>query len=257
MLFRSRIVNGLTHRELTDLAQLYVNSVADGGRRGLLLQILSMRLDANALARLSRYFGYDGTLSAIQEAAPSKALAFALAVGGGVVAGPVPGVSPMTTVGRTIQGVSPVAQYINWSPTEIYLDLRTAPLGSLTVAGALYETGSVLATSAGIAFGVGYTAGSAAAYLVQTYDPALWQTIGGTVATAVTNIQTAATEILQGQFEQAMGTLFGLNSTQRSGMSSYGGDYDNSQSWCDFATYSGGCLINSGCGGDPTGNDWP
>ena len=96
----TRIVNGLTHRELTDLAQLYVNSVADGGRRGLLLQILSMRLDANALARLSRYFGYDGTLSAIQEAAPSKALAFALAVGGGVVevVGPVATTPPLCWV---------------------------------------------------------------------------------------------------------------------------------------------------------------
>ncbi len=87
---------------------------------------------------------------------------------------PAGGGGPSPTVGMTLY--------------EIYLDFRTAPIGSLSVSGALYETasfaGSKLFGPYG-AFTTGYALGTALSDLIQNYAPDLWVDIGEYVAADV------------------------------------------------------------------------
>lgn len=60
-------------------------------------------------------------------------------------------------------------------------DFRTAPVGNLSVPGALSETLSFAGGRLIAAWGVGYAVGTGISQLIQTYDPSLDDAIGGTV----------------------------------------------------------------------------
>ena len=68
---------------------------------------------------------------------------------------------------------------------EIYLEFRTAAIGSLSVEAALYETAAFAGANLGTAFGVGLTIGTGIDWLIQTLDPPLWNMIGDTEGTIV------------------------------------------------------------------------
>jgi hypothetical protein len=138
-----------------------------------------------------------------------------------------------------------VGKWLHFTPYEIYLDLRTAPVGALGVTGALYETSLALTPAIVSSFGLGYTAGTIAADLIQTYSPALWDAIGGTVAEMVNNIHAAASLAAQGQLQEAAGELFGLTPSVTGAMAGYGGDYGVAGAW---AAMEGG---DTWCGDKP------
>jgi hypothetical protein len=72
----SDLFDSLTAAELSDLAQLYVNAVAESGVRPRLLAVLTQRLDTKRLWRLSQFFGYGPVHDAIAMGAPTKMRGF-------------------------------------------------------------------------------------------------------------------------------------------------------------------------------------
>jgi hypothetical protein len=228
------LIDNLSDRELSDLGALYTTANADTGHLPQLLSVLALRLDGVRLGRISKYFGYAPVYEAVLHFAPQKVQDFSQNTSSSY-ASPIVGIHTMAGLG----------QWMNYTPQEIYLDLRTAPVGALGVTGALYESAAALATGTGIAYGVGYTAGSAAASLIQTYSPSLWDAIGGTVAGAVQNIQNAASLASEGKYEQSMGTLFGLTPTVSKDQSSFGGDYGVSNPWENYV--GGGTCVDHYC----------
>jgi hypothetical protein len=225
------LLDRLTDKEMGDLARLYVAATGDAARGGRLLLVFASRLDAVRLGRVSKFFGHAPTYEAILRIAPEKASEFSRHTDPNYA-------SP--SAGAQVLGAG---QYLDMTPNEIYLDLRTAPVGALSATAALYETGMILATQVGIAFGAGYSAGTAAAHLIETYSPGLYVAIGATVAGMVDQISLAGSLASQGQLEQATGALFGLDSFSSDAMETFGGDYGAADAWEFFST--GG---NAGCG---------
>lgn len=112
--------------------------------------------------------------------------------------------------GVAIVEASGPAPTVDMTPYEIYLDFRTAPVGSLTVTASLYEAGVYIGTRVSAAFGAGYAVGTAANELIETYDPELEETIGGTVAQMLQQLQDAVTAAAQGGIEKSFDSLFGV-----------------------------------------------
>lgn len=247
------LVDSMTDRELHDLAQLYVNASADTSRMQSLLPVLANRLDAGRLARISKHFGYAATYDAVVRVAPAKAFeftqrsspAYAAPATGAVIAPPRAVASGMGQSLKSGTGfASPAAdigRFLDMTPNEIYLDFRTAPVGALGPTGALYETANVLAVGVGRAATVGVMVGTVARRLIETYSPELYDAIGGTVAAAVDNIESANGAVSRGHYEEAAGDLFGLSPDVRGAMEGYGGDYGAAEDWYDNVI-SGGCM---------------
>ncbi|MCC9595948.1 MULTISPECIES: hypothetical protein [unclassified Rubrivivax] len=172
------VIDNLTDIELSNLKQFYAAANFDANRESRLLPILAYRLNAKRLARIARHFGYAETYAAVSGYSPEKLVSFSVAYANE----PAPA--------AVAQGGG-IGRFLGFTPHEIYLDFRTAPVGSLGVTGALYETAAVLGSAISVSYGAGYTAGSAAAYLIETYSPSTWDAIGGTVAGMVDNMTQA------------------------------------------------------------------
>jgi hypothetical protein len=231
------LISHLSDLELSHLAQLYTSARVDSGRQDMLLPILAQRLSGAALAKVSRHFGYEATYEAVARMAPQKLSEFdGLAIR--TTRAPVPGAALVQRAGVHTDAGTGVGKWLDYTPTEIYLDMRTAPVGSLTVQGALFETTAVLAATTWASYNTGYEVGTVVGQLIQTYDPPLWDAIGGTVAVAVENIQNAGSLYSQGQYEASAGALFGLDYSATYNMQHWGGDYTSAYSWeCFFDTW--------------------
>lgn len=240
----SKLVDNLSNRELHDLAQLYVNAVADTGRQARLLDVLAWRLDATRLTRLSKHFGYADVDAAIVRSAPSKESAFSQSSSAAYVA-PVAGT---LVVGAAASGGGAVAmagigQYLDMTPYEIYLDFRTAPVGALSVQGALYETGTVMYQGAFVAFVGGYLVGTEFADLCQTYDLPLWDAISNIVGVTMEAITNAVTPVTLGSALKNTVGIYGVTSSQYSSFSNLSGDYEETEDWTTYYGGGGGCRI--------------
>jgi hypothetical protein len=142
-------LDGMEDAELRDLAQLYVDANADARRKGSALHVFATRLDGKRLARLGRFFGYHEMNAAVLEVAPLKAhplaaattIAQAAPVPHAALAGrPTPGsLQPLAGGAMPLGGARP-APNVEMSIYEIYMDFRTAPVGSLSARAAIYET---------------------------------------------------------------------------------------------------------------------
>jgi len=164
------IVHSLSDRELTDLASTYKRA----GGKTTLLRTLSKSVDAAGLARVTSAFNGVSFGGRISPDAPTAA-----------------------------------APNVDMTIEEIYLDFRTAPAGSLSVEGALYETGVFVGVRASGAFGAGYTVGTGISYLIETYDPELEMAIGGTISNMLDQMAAAASALAMGKLQAAMDRLFG------------------------------------------------
>lgn len=74
---------------------------------------------------------------------------------------------------------------------EIYLDFRTAPVGSLSPASAMSETALFASQRVLPAAAAGTAIGTGINYLIETYDPSLSDAIGGTIAGSIEAAQAA------------------------------------------------------------------
>lgn len=252
------MVSGLSELELGDLAQLYVDAVSDANHRPVLLHLAASRLSGRTLGRLSKHFGFSPVYEAVVQSAPGKAHEF-LAHSHATNPAPTPGnfgrhrrfagtalhlpgashsfdhLQTTRSFGMLKTGfmrTQGVGQYLFHTPYEIYLSFRTAPVGSLGVSGALYETATLLGKQAAFWFAAGYSAGTVISNLIQTYAPELHTTIGGTIAGMVDNYDTAAGLAQQGEWQGAAAAVFGLTPLQRSAVfDSLGGDFGVAYEW--------------------------
>ena len=244
------LLHSLSDVELAHLSQLYTNAVTDAGHAAHLQNILASRLEAPDLARVSKYFGYAPMAAAVSVAAPQKSFAFEQIADTATVS-PTPGARPLAVQPSRV-GVNLVGsgQFLNDTPTQVYLSFRTAPAGSLGVSGALFEAGVVISQGACLACHGGTAASNVVRGLVQTYDPELEDAIGGPIDHMIVSYTTSWNQTLRGNWQESLGTDFILNNQQINIATLHGGDYGVTVEWEDVATGgagSGSCGMDREC----------
>jgi hypothetical protein len=227
----SRIAR-LSDRELDGIAR-HASQGAPGDRAAL-LKLFATRLDGASLVRVSHAFGRAPVEAAVRTYAdPATRAAFALGVmgleappeGGGGGTNPYPSPSPpRPTVDMTLE--------------EIYLEFRTAPVGSLSPAGALAETAQFVGVRLSAAGWAGTQIGGAISWLIQNYAPELDNAIGATIATMFDNFWLATDEVHQGHYEAAFDDLFGFPVTWSSNP---WGDWDITTPMVFYYQATGSC----------------
>jgi len=231
------IISRLSDKELNDIAVLYNSSPQ--AANGTLLRTLATRLDGASLTKVAKAFGKLDTQRAVMAYSSANVQQEFIAQVGTTIG--VPSVASTQLSSATIpKGFSPMgAPNTDMSLPEIYLDFRTAPVGSLGAASALSETLIYAGTRLSPAVAVGTTIGSVIHELIETYDPDLDDVIGGTIQAAADNMSEAGTELQQGQMEQAGDALFGTP-VGKSG--DYDGDWNVGESYEFFeGGGTGGC----------------
>lgn len=277
----AKLLDGLSDAELSDLAQLYINAASDNGNPARLFNILANRLDAKRLNRVSQHFGFTVTYSAIAASAPNKIQDF-LSQANPNRNGPVPGELRFGANGRYapqklqqpnamysayrihnanyivggsagprfVKTAGGFGQFMNYTPYEIYLSFRTAPIGALAVEGALYETAVVLSSTLLPAYGTGYAIGTYVVNpLINNYAPNLGNAIGASVAAIVdvlSNSWTGGTSI-SGQAQMSAATSFMVSPAQYTGFSTLSGDFGVTSSFTDYVSSGGSCFTRSKC----------
>lgn len=186
----SRFVTRLSNKELQRIAYYYYAS--NGGKSPQLLKVFAQRLDSKSLMRIAGAFGYANVQTAIDSYAPAIVQREFRAH---VAAGLVPMTAAPDSSRFTVMPMSGPAPTVDMTLEEIYLDFRTAPVGNLSVPGALSETLSFAGGRLIAAWGVGYAVGTGISQLIQTYDPPLDDAIGGTVDESIKILQNDALAI--------------------------------------------------------------
>lgn len=275
-------VDGLSEAELSDLAQLYINAAADNGKPARLFNVLAHRLDPRRLERISRHFGFAATYAAISASSPEKIQAF-LTLANPNHLGPTPGemrfgpygryaagqraasrrepdrgipalrqasyAASFASAPRFIKTAGGFGQFMNYTPYEIYLSFRTAPVGALAVEGALYETTVVLSSTLASAYGTGYAIGTYIINpLINNYAPSLGNTIGAGVAAVVdtlTNSWSGGTATA-GQAQQSAAIFFMVTPAQYTSFSTTSGDFGVTSDFTSYVSGGGSCFVRSG-----------
>lgn len=198
-------IDGLSPVELRVLAQLYTNACIDAAWSPRLLPLFATRLNGRRLARLSAHFGFGPTYGAVIQYAPGKAQEFlqysdvnsrppvagftqvAMHREAAFESGPVH--SDYQDIPRPhLQRTGAFGDFLNFTPYEIYLSFRTAPVGALGVTGAIWESTAILSRGIGLAWTGGFAVGSAIAPIIQQQAPGLWDAIGETINTIIENL---------------------------------------------------------------------
>lgn len=78
--------------------------------------------------------------------------------------------------------------------------------------------------------------------MIETYDPSLWDAIGGTVSGMYDQYRSAADLMSQGQLLAGLGALFGSSPMQRWDFSHTDGDYACTEQWTDWFLKDG-CTV--------------
>jgi hypothetical protein len=201
----NKLVHALTSHELADLATLYKRA----GGTTTLLELMAKHVDADGLTLVASAFGQYETEAAAASYSPKAIFTEFQSLPVKAAAAASPAIAARVITANAIAAAGGAAPTVDMTPYEIYLDFRTAPIGSLTVTASLYEAGVFIGTKVSTAFGVGYAAGTVTNDLIETYDPELEETIGGTVAEMLQQLQNAVTALSQGSVEEAFDNLFG------------------------------------------------
>jgi len=168
------VVSRLSDLELADLVTLY--GAASGGRQHELVTVLGNRISNAQMTRLSSAFNQPTTL---MQSAPK---------------------------GATVNGPEVT---LDMSIYEVYLEFRTATVGSLSVGASMAQTAMYTAGWVSAAWGAGYTAGTGAAILMERYMPGTWEGIGNTIGAAVNGFNSATNFLAQGSYQQQIDATFG------------------------------------------------
>ncbi|GGA05730.1 hypothetical protein [Dyella caseinilytica] len=210
------VIRHLSDRELFDLASRYNESTSAGNRP--LMATFAKRLGDKSLVRVANAFGKQQVLDAVNQYASPEVRAAAL-----------PKLNAIAPDSLRIQPMT--APTTDMSIEDIYLEFRTAQVGSLSPASALSETASFAGRNILLAYWVGNQIGTQINNAINTYDPSLGDAIGGTVYGMVNAIQSAANDVSQGSMLKSVDDLFGSpvwDSHQ------YWGDYDDMMPMYDF-----------------------
>jgi hypothetical protein len=135
---------------------------------------------------------------------------------------------------------SPPRPTVDMTLEEIYLEYRTAPVGSLSPAGALSETAQFAGVRLSGAFGTGYSIGTGISWLIRNFAPNLNDAIGDTIAAMIENFWNASSEVEEGHYEAAFDDLFGFPVTNSSDP---WGDWDISDPMMFYYQATDSCVF--------------
>jgi hypothetical protein len=192
------LLNNLSDRELQELARSYAFSTQ--GKEQPLLKVFAQNLSDQGLVRAARAFGEKSVGEAVKlYASPNVRSAFAQKL-----------LTENPTSLPTSEFVTPMtAPTLDMTILEIYLEFRTAPVGSVGPTAAIAETSMFAAKNIAIAASVGWAIGTQISNLIETYDPSLNDAIGGTVAGMVDATNQSWSQLRQGQYQASFDALFG------------------------------------------------
>lgn len=245
-----RVIDNLTDRELHDLASAYNGAL--GGRHANALDSLAKKLDGKRLARVAGAFGYIPVSIAVSTHATSEVQVAFEEKAKRSAATPSSGKATIFAAPTTDMTIY-----------EIYLEYRTAPIGSLTARSAIAETAIFSGSRLLPAFGAGYEVGTGINYLITNYAPDLGDAIGGTIYGMIQNINAAASNIQRGQYEQGLDNLLGGSIGARGDVTgNYSGDYGVSGAYNSYMhdghicidpnfKITGGVHTNANCDPNP------
>jgi hypothetical protein len=222
----NKLVHALTSHELADLATLYKQR---SGGATTLLELMAKHVDADGLTLVASAFGQTETAAAAASYAPRAVYTAFKSLAAREAAVASPAIAQAENVGDAVV-TDAAAPTVDMTPYEIYLDFRTAPNGSLSILGALYEAGVFITFRVSIAYGAGYATGTVVNDLIETYDPDLETTIGGTVSEMVQQVQNAITAAAQGELEESFDNLFGIPISYNNP-----GDFDVTEEMADLS----------------------
>lgn len=226
-----QIVSHLSDRELADIAYFYRQSAPTGDNQ--LLMILAQKLDSSSLVRVAKAFGSNATRAAVKTFAPKdvqEAFVQQLAITPNV-----PTSEEALPSALAFGGAHTMEPNHFMTIPEIYLDFRTAPVGSLGVGAALTETAIYSGTSLMAAWGVGYEFGTVIHDdVIEPYAPQWDDVIGGTIQSAIEDVDDALDEWDQGNFERGVDDLF---NTSLGNTGDYTGDWDVGNSYEFYEVY--------------------
>ena len=229
----SRIAR-LSDRELDGIAR----HAAQGAPvdRAALLKLFATRLDSASLVRVAHAFGRAPVEAAVRTYAdPETRAAFAIGIAGLVPPPPEDGGGGGTT---PYPSPSPPRPTIDMTLEEIYLEFRTAPIGSLSPSASLAETTMFVGRYLSTSFTAGALVGTGISWLIQNYAPGVDNAIGATIATMIDNFWEATGDVQQGHYEAAFDDLFGFQVTWSSDPF---GDWDISTPMVEYYQSSGSC----------------
>ncbi len=206
----SRIAR-LSDHELRAVAT-YANLGAPADRAAL-LKLLATRLDATGLVRVARAFGRAPVTAAVHAYA-GRATREAYDTGVAGLSAPPP--EGGGGGGTPYPSPSPPRPTIDMTLREIYLEYRTAPVGSLSPQASLAETSMFAGRYLGASFTAGAFVGTVMRQLILEFAPGINDAIGDTIGAMIENFWLATDEAEQGHFEAAFDDLFGFPVTRSS-----------------------------------------
>ena len=229
----SRIAR-LSDRELDGIARHAAQGAPTD--RAALLKLFATRLDGASLVRIAHAFGRAPVEAAVRTYAdPATRAAFALGIAGIIAPPPEGGGGGGTT---PYPSPSPPRPTIDMTLEEIYLEFRTAPIGSLSPSASLAETTMFVGRYLSASFTAGALVGTGISWLIQNYAPGVDNAIGATIATMIDNFWSATGDVQQGHYEAAFDDLFGFQVTWSSDPF---GDWDISTPMVEYYQSSGSC----------------
>lgn len=191
------LLSNLSERELSDLAKLY--SARSQGKTQPLLKIFAQRLSDQSLVRVAKVFGPEQVAAAVSEyASPSVQSSFNTKM------------ESIETPKSSSNLMEPMATpTLDMTIPEIYLEFRTAPVGSAGPAASIAETTMYVSKNIAFAASAGWAIGTGISNLIETYDPSLNEAIGGTVAGMVDASYQSWDYLQQGKYQASFDSLFG------------------------------------------------
>ena len=247
-------IDQLSDLELDHMAQLYVNANASAARTGKLLQVAAARLDAAHLGRLAKFFGHAEVRAAVSHVAPKKLRSFeanssprfaAPIAGAALSAAPL----MMRTSGGVMMASGSFTPQVSMSFEELYAGFRSMQVGSMAVAGAVYELAAYSGKYLVVAWGIGYGFGTGITYLMQEYEPDFYNdTFVNWVGAPVDWVQNFVLTSYNkgsnvqdlGQYQSTTLPTYGTSSSQIDSMGSMGGDWGTEYGYESFESAGGG-----------------
>ncbi|MDQ0008683.1 hypothetical protein J2T07_000842 [Luteibacter jiangsuensis] len=241
-----QLIGRLSDKELAAIAKHYQRT--RGTHDTPLLSTFAKRLSDKALLRVARAFDsaavraavtkYSGNAVRASFAAQVSTVQPDLLPGGGEEGGG----GGSAGGGSTGGGSAAAAPTTDMTLEEIYLDFRTAPVGSLSPASALSETTLFASQRVLPAAAAGTAIGTGINYLIENYDPSLSDAIGGTIAGSIEAAQAAITEVERGHYQSAYDALFGYPVTNTGGATvQFDADWNVAEPMQEYYDAGGGC----------------
>jgi len=242
-----QLISRLSDKELAAIARHYQRT------RGMsdtpLLATFAKRLSDKALLRVAAAFDRKAVSAAVEKYSGSAVRASFtehvsvvqpdLLPGGGEGGG---GGGGGSTGGGSGGGGAAAAPTTDMTLEEIYLDFRTAPVGSLSPASAMSETALFASQRVLPAAAAGTAIGTGINYLIETYDPSLSDAIGGTIAGSIGAAQAAVTEVERGHYQSAYDALFGYPVTDYGGATvQFDADWNVAEPMQEYYDAGGSC----------------